>query len=401
MCLSPITIINPTKFVSLDYPQPYFLDVPCGQCSECQGLKSGEYYFRCYHEFLDTVSSGGYALFDTLTYSDDNLNYISSVLSHLSIPSDLDFPCFNYKDFQLFLKRLRKSLSKDYPAVKDNLRYFVVTEYGTSAFHSHRPHMHVLFFVRNSFVSPDVLSRCVSSAWSKGRTDGIPFKDAYYVNSQRVFRDLSPSSLRSIRYVSKYVGKSFQFSKIVRSRLSALLTYLTADKPDSYFKSTEYKLFRQSLYRAVGQYHKQSKGFGLFFLKSWNGIDNFVVVPSVSGSVMSVMPLPMYYRRKVHYDLINDHGVYRWFLNDFGCVFNKLHRTDSVRFMSARLAPFVPFPDRLADYLINHRGRVDARGDLDVTTAELLSSNLVFNYVTSRDYDYFNDRFLSIPFFLK
>ena len=124
MCLQPLYIKNPTKFIHTNFRQRMFLGVPCGSCSECQHNKQNEWYFRTYYQYLDCISSNGYVLFDCLTYRNSELPHLSEFM-HV----DSDFMCFDYADIRYFLVRLRRYLDNDGYDCKDNLKYFVASEY--------------------------------------------------------------------------------------------------------------------------------------------------------------------------------------------------------------------------------------------------------------------------------
>jgi len=96
------------------------LDLPCGQCVGCRLERSRQWAIRCMHEAqLHSQNS-----FITLTY--DN--------THLPSDGSLD-----HKDFQRFLKRLRKTLQNRGLRV----RYYMAGEYGE--LHA-RPHFHACIF---------------------------------------------------------------------------------------------------------------------------------------------------------------------------------------------------------------------------------------------------------------
>lgn len=92
--------------------------VPCSRCVGCQLERARQWAVRCVHESLDHDSNS----FVTLTYNDE------------SIPAE---GSLRLRDFQLFMKRLRK---KFYPR---KIRFFHCGEYGSKFA---RPHYHVLFF---------------------------------------------------------------------------------------------------------------------------------------------------------------------------------------------------------------------------------------------------------------
>lgn len=96
--------------------------LPCGRCMHCRVAKVREWEVRCWAESRMHENS----LFLTLTYNDDNL------------PSDWSV---NRRHPQLFLKRLRKWLSKTDPEMR--IKFFLGAEYGDQLL---RPHYHCILF---------------------------------------------------------------------------------------------------------------------------------------------------------------------------------------------------------------------------------------------------------------
>lgn len=92
--------------------------VPCGQCIGCRLERSRQWAARCMHEASMHTDN----CFITLTFSDEYL------------PSD---GSLHVEDFQLFIKRFRKSISPN------KLRYFHCGEYGNKL---GRPHHHACIF---------------------------------------------------------------------------------------------------------------------------------------------------------------------------------------------------------------------------------------------------------------
>lgn len=111
MCLSPV---NTLYFKN----SPAAMYVNCGKCLECKIKRSREWSFRLLQESK---------LYDcncmiTLTYNNDHLPENGEIC---------------YRDFQLFMKRLRKFL---YP---EKVRFFCSAEYGDRG---GRPHFHCILF---------------------------------------------------------------------------------------------------------------------------------------------------------------------------------------------------------------------------------------------------------------
>lgn len=102
------------------------LELPCGRCIGCRLGRAQQWAVRCRHEaMLYGVNS-----FITLTYDDDHLPKYGSL---------------NYRDYQLFMKRLRKD-NEGFDEAPDGtrpIRFFAAGEYGGI---TNRPHYHALLF---------------------------------------------------------------------------------------------------------------------------------------------------------------------------------------------------------------------------------------------------------------
>lgn len=103
--------------------------VRCGSCYACRITRLRSWIFRFQQEETHCVSS----YFVTLTYSTEHVPITE--LGHLTL---------NYKDVQLFLKRLRKENS-------NKIRFCCVGEYGSQG---DRPHYHLLMFNLDPFYNP-------------------------------------------------------------------------------------------------------------------------------------------------------------------------------------------------------------------------------------------------------
>lgn len=103
--------------------------IRCGHCMGCRIDKSKEWANRCLLELQDHTS----AYFLTITY-DDQFVPVSTYTDE----SGASFPSLSLckKDFQLFIKRLRKRHVKP-------IRYFACGEYGDRTM---RPHYHAIVF---------------------------------------------------------------------------------------------------------------------------------------------------------------------------------------------------------------------------------------------------------------
>lgn len=108
------TIVWSEKHISKEYAT---FQLPCGKCLACRLEYARSWAIRCMHE---AQMHGQNNIFVTLTYSDEHLKS----------------PKLNYEDFQLFMKRLRKTQNEP-------IGFFVTGEYGEQ---TKRPHWHAILF---------------------------------------------------------------------------------------------------------------------------------------------------------------------------------------------------------------------------------------------------------------
>lgn len=147
---------------------------PCGKCIPCRLNTAREKAIRAWHE---TQSSDG--IFLTLTYNDENLKN----------------PKLDYKDFQLFMKKLRKTTN-------ERINFTVTGEYGDL---KKRPHWHTLLFnyrpsdqkkLRETDLQHTVYtSDQLTKTWNKGNTE---------------YGDIT---IESAGYVSRYAAKKLVHGK--------------------------------------------------------------------------------------------------------------------------------------------------------------------------------------------
>lgn len=113
------------------YDDPNNIEVPCGRCQGCRLDRSRKWADRCLLELQYHDS----AVFVTLTYNDiyvPKSTYYGSDDETLHMSYSL-----RKRDFQLFMKRLRKA----FPGQK--IRFFAAGEYGEN---TARPHYHAILF---------------------------------------------------------------------------------------------------------------------------------------------------------------------------------------------------------------------------------------------------------------
>lgn len=389
LCYHPITIVNPTKYVSLKYRDRFLLRVPCGQCAACQENKRREYYLRSFYHAQDCLSrsdGNAFVLFDTLTYAPKFLPHICDFCN-----TKYNYPCFDSSHVRKFVVNLRQRCKRWY---NSNFDFFLSSEYGTSEFHSHRPHYHVLFFV-NGNITPLQFSRLVADTWLYGRTDGIPYKSDYYVMSNVL--DQSAKKIRILKYVTKYISKSCQFTKEINKRVNAILYEIASRYPEyasaDWLNSLAAAQYREKLMRHIGQFHRQSTGFGSSLLSDLDVnevmrtgqlrvVDNKKVVLSIA--------LPTYYKRKLFYEQYEVDGTLVWCPTDLGVEYlrqqqlrlkSRLEDYYYAAFVQSHIKSNVK---ELVDYVVDYRGRIKA--DLPESTLQQRLKDIdLYKYATRYD----------------
>ena len=258
MCLFPRKIVTPFNRIAINGGQPLMIEVPCGKCAECKEKTRLEWHFRTYHQCEDFIGDGGFILYDTLTYAPEYLPMLSHFYD-IENTNIKDFPCFNHEHIKLFLKRLRRFLQYYFKGTI--VKYFLTSEYGVDERFTHRPHYHILFFVKHVgngyLINPLTFSRLVAQAWHYGRTDGLPYQPVAYVE-HNIFADFdnyNRNLLRVSNYISKYVTKDSDFQKELDKRIDSLKNIINDDE------------LLKKLIRNISQFHRQSQGFGLSYVK--------------------------------------------------------------------------------------------------------------------------------------
>lgn len=395
MCLNPKKIRNKARTLSMEGGQPFYVTVPCNHCAECLAAKRQEWNFRTWYEVLSTIDDGGYVLFDTLTYRDEDVPHVSDVLDFkalLSLRQDecilrgdselktaailnryekqlnkINNMCFNKEDIKLFFKRLRRQLQYKGFKSSDAFKYFLTSEYGTSDKGTHRPHYHVLFFVKDPMLHPLTLSSLINKCWQLGRTDGINYHTAPYVfNHVYGYKGLQLTTNSSFNvsgiqaacsYVSKYITKDSRYQKIAENRAKRIMTIVFGSQWEDDFLNTqgfdkrikrlvpaddeipwdsyetivehyskfEVKRLYNGIRRSMEQFHLESNNFGADFLRynTYDSVKSTGLISRVDPKRGIVtIPIPRYYQYKIFYDLKRDFNNHLfWSLNDEGKEF--------------------------------------------------------------------------------
>lgn len=162
-----------------------FIDMPCRGCLECYQQMRREWTTRAIAE----SKCHDKMMFLTLTYSDDKIPIAEFVDDDGVV---LSHPTLKYRDFQLFMKRLRKCFDKP-------IRFMVCGEYGS---HTFRPHYHAILFG----IGLDDFSNVM--LYSTG-SRGDPLYNVSDIDSlwRKGYVTVSAANTATIGYVAGYVAK--------------------------------------------------------------------------------------------------------------------------------------------------------------------------------------------------
>lgn len=180
-CYRPIVAFQPLSGGSVVFVEGRDMRqvlLPCSRCVGCRLEYARQWAVRCMHE-KQMHDENCYV---TLTYDDVHLPFRSSLC---------------YRDFQLFMKRVRASNAR--------VRFFVAGEYGDKDW---RPHFHALLF-------------------------GLDFPDRYYwstnANGDKLYRSATLERLWPLGF-STVGGVSFQSAAYVARYVMKKVTGDAADK---------------------------------------------------------------------------------------------------------------------------------------------------------------------------
>lgn len=194
-----VRMVSPLEFLNFDggfdaFKKSYEANteynvslVPCGQCLSCRLDYSREWSVRCFLEALYHNKN----CFITLTYNDDNLPQpVDDITPDGQVVSQSHV---SKRDFQLFMKRLRKKLGC-------KVRFFASGEYSPNG----RPHYHAIlfgvdfddkkYFKRNFQGDIIFVSDTLSELWPYG------------------FSTVADFSINTASYVARYCIKKFKSS---------------------------------------------------------------------------------------------------------------------------------------------------------------------------------------------
>lgn len=215
---------------SLDYQE-----IPCGHCLACRLARSREWANRCMLELQYYES----AYFVTLTYDDEHLPLNEYVTEDGEVCQSATLV---KKDFQLFIKRLRKRFCNGQEG-QSKIRYYACGEYGSQTL---RPHYHCIIFglklddlrlYKQSRLGDNYYnSASLDKVWNKGYAvvgdvtwdtcaytaryivkkklgpDGAKWYEKYHLEPEFTLMSLKPAIGR--RYYDEYVDSLFDSSTI-------------------------------------------------------------------------------------------------------------------------------------------------------------------------------------------
>lgn len=191
--------------------------LPCGQCIGCRLERSRQWAIRCVHHAQLYQENA----FITLTYN----------------PEHLKTPSLNHRDWQLFMKRLRKFASKEFlkrvglskpdlPAgssretrdggAESQISYYMAGEYGSK---NRRPHFHACLFnyqfldkkyySTTSTKSKLYVSELLDSLWGKGFASigDVNIQSAAYIARYIISKQTGPNAWQYYQHIDPETGE--------------------------------------------------------------------------------------------------------------------------------------------------------------------------------------------------
>lgn len=232
------------------------IEVGCGVCKACLQQRASKLSFLCSME----ENAHKYCMFVTLTYSDDYIpkmypeydeelnivkwisychrlgdagkvisvdygdwhktkdirGYLSLLQYKCKLDGYLSYP--SKRDIQLFLKRLRKNLSK---YTDEKIRYYAVSEYGPKTF---RAHYHLLLFYDKE-ETQKVMRKAIHKSWSFGRIDA----------------SLSRGKCNS--YVARYLNSNYSIPRFLGTMSSKPFTLHSLFFAQGFYRSQKAQIY--------------------------------------------------------------------------------------------------------------------------------------------------------------
>ena len=262
--------------------------VPCGKCADCRRKAQEAWKFRLYSEFLTLKSKGWRIGFITLTYAEDSLPTIPEEC--FKDPSQYRvIPCFDRQTVRDWINNIRYYCKYHYRFTNgNNLRYFVVSEYGST---TSRPHYHAVLAWPPICSYEEMYALC-KYYWTKGYVcPEEPQGDTHH-HPFEVVGDAS----KALSYVCKYATKDIDYQDTV----AGISLY---DNVRAYEEMTDERAYAQ-MYRNCVPFHLQSVSLGLEAVKDMTPAERYRLLQdgktfTCDGSVQKV---PVYVKNKLVYD---------------------------------------------------------------------------------------------------
>lgn len=227
-CMFPITIANPAA--RIDATAISKIPVPCRKCPPCLAKRSNGWIFRLLQQ--DKIAQN--SLFVTLTYENKHFTKERGTITPKG------YLTLNKRDFQLFMKRLRKNAP--YGTI---IKYFAVGEYGSETY---RPHYHAIIF--NS------TAEHIENAWGLGYVhcdtvngNTVAYTTKYMHKGKLIPVHANDDRIPEFQLLSKGLGYNYITADTIRFHNEDInRNYLTAEggvkipMPDIYKK----KLFDET-----------------------------------------------------------------------------------------------------------------------------------------------------------
>lgn len=209
------------------------VELPCGRCLGCRLERSRQWAVRCVHEAQCWPENS----FITLTYSDE----------HLPPRGSLD-----YRDFQLFMKRLRKRFPQRI------IRYYGGGEYGEKL---GRPHFHACLFNRDFFDK---------TVWKKTDAGEIIYRSAVLEEAWPFgHSSVGEMNFRTAGYCARYI-----LDKRVGQEAESYYRRIDTDTGEIYYLEPEFNFMSLKDYELDGV--KWPGGIGArWFLQFQNEVKHF------------------------------------------------------------------------------------------------------------------------------
>jgi len=234
-CISPITL------------KKQEIAVPCGRCLPCMKNRASNWSFRLTQEAKICTS----AYFITLTYDTDNVPLTNN-----------GFMTLDKRDFQLFMKRLRKQNT-------NQLKYYCVGEYGGLL---NRPHFHAIMYNLDldTFIDPKIARQIhkgiipmdgktpiESKIWQNGHITigkvteaSIGYTLIYISKGREVPKHSRDDRQKEFSLMSKRIGSNYLTPKIKKWHLADLTQryYVNINTTTGISKAPMPRYYKEKLY---------------------------------------------------------------------------------------------------------------------------------------------------------